>query len=367
MIELATNLLSFILIISIIVFAHEFGHYIVAKKCGVKINIFSLGFGRELFGFTDKSGTRWKFSMVPLGGYVKMHGDLNAASIPDYNSLKSIKEPERAFPLKPLWQKSLIVAAGPGFNYLLAIVAFFLLFAMSGIREDSTKIDFIKENSAAQRAGLEVGDAIIAVNQQKVKNLSEISYILQSDKEIKFDFTVERKDQLLSISIKPDLIEIKHPTGGTFTRPQIGISSTAKLRKVGMVDAFTAALVETEYLSREMLLGLWSLVSGSNNSDPSQIGGPIAIAKLSGLSVQAGFAASLWMIGVLSLNLGLINLLPIPILDGGHLLYYLLEAINKKPLSEKATRFGFSIGIAFVVVMMMTGFFNDIKNLEVFK
>ncbi|MFN7038265.1 MAG: RIP metalloprotease RseP [Alphaproteobacteria bacterium] len=358
------NIISFLVIISVIVFIHEFGHYIAAKSFGVKINIFSIGFGKELVGWNDKSGTRWKICAIPMGGYVKMHGDENAASMPDEELLSNLTEAEKkdSFHAKPLYAKALVVSAGPIANFILAIVLLTFIFNVYGKAVVLPIIDQIQENSSAQKAGLNIGDEIISINNNPIKVFSDIERIIFENPNQALNFEIKRADSILHIPIIPHLTETKDSFGNKITVPRVGIISRKfEIQKFSVINSLMMATKETYMLSKATINAIGQMITGKRGTE--ELGGPISIAKYSGQSVKSGFITVLWFIILLSINLGLINLMPIPILDGGHLLFYAIEAIKGSPLSQRIQQYSFRIGLVIVLSLMAFSTFNDIKKL----
>jgi regulator of sigma E protease len=363
--NLSHTLLSFIVILSVIVFIHEFGHYFIARLCGVKIESFSIGFGKEFFGFTDRAGTRWKFSLLPLGGYVKMFGDSSAASTPDGNKLEKMSSEEKAvsFHYKKLWQKSLIVAGGPLFNFLTTIIVFTWFAFSNGIISTAPVIGEVIEDSAAQEAGLQIGDRIMEVNDSSVEVFHDIPVQIITNLGTEITIKLKRDNEIISLPITPKIIKTTDNFGNEVEQPLIGIrSQKLTFQDVGVTEALSHALKRTWEITTATLKVLGQLISGQR--DTSQLKGPIGIAQMSGQAADAGTDNVLWFIALLSANLGLINLLPIPMLDGGHLLYYAVEASRGgKPMAEKVQQFGYRLGGALLITLMAFTIINDIVNL----
>ncbi len=363
LITLVHYLLSFFVILSVIVFVHEYGHYIVARWCGVKIDVFSIGFGKEFWGYTDKAGTRWKFSMIPLGGYVKMFGDSSEASTPSETlDTLSTEDKAKTFHHKKLWQKSLIVAAGPVANFLLTIVIFTYFLMANGLPSTEPIVGEIMKDTPAEAAGLMKDDRVLSVNGTKVELFSDIPKLIITNLGTPVDLEIQRAGNTMYLTITPKLIEEKDGLGNPYKRPVIGFKSKEILYKdIGFTRAVGEAVHQTYHICVMTLKVLGQMVTGDR--DPKEIKGPIGIAKLSGQATDKGFMTVLWFMAMLSANLGLVNLLPIPMLDGGHLLYYTAEAIRGKPLAQKVQEFGFRIGMAMLAMLMAFAIFNDIRNL----
>jgi len=358
------NLFAFILIISIIVFIHEFGHFYVARLCKVKVEQFSIGFGRELFGFVDKHGTRWKFCILPMGGYVKMYGDRNAASIPDSEMVANMSDEEKkhSFIAKKVWQRMAVVAAGPVANFILAILLFTLMFRINGINTTLPIVDEIQENSAAFAAGIKKGDKILVINDKQIKDFSDIKEVALASKDSELNFQILRNEKIINISLTPKVTKIKDFFGDEIKVPLIGImSSQVETKKVNIVESFGHSVVETYRVSIAIFHAIGELITGKR--DVKELGGPIKIAKYSGATFDMGFWAVIWFMTMISINLGIMNLLPVPVLDGGHLFYYLIEAIIGKPLPQKVQMAGYQLGFGLVLTLMLFTTFNDIRSL----
>jgi regulator of sigma E protease len=359
-----TTLFWFLIVLTIIVFIHEFGHYIVAKKLGVKVEVFSIGFGKELFGFNDKSGTRWKFSVIPLGGYVKMFGDADPSSNTDFEKVERMSAAERqqAFYYKPLWQKALVVFAGPAFNYLSAILIFTAMFMFLGQALIAPVITKVLDETPAAAAGLLAGDTIISVDGEEVADFNEVRSHIMMNTGTPVKLVVERNGKQENISLTPEMREIKDPAGGTVQMPVIGVlADQVSYQQHGIFSAFAAGIKTSIDITRSIVIGVKQIILDERSLN--ELGGPIKIAKYSAHSASQGLLSILWFIALISINLGFINLLPVPMLDGGHLLFYGIEAIRGRPLSEKAQAIFIKVGIAFLFTLMSIAIFNDIKSL----
>lgn len=359
------TLLSFILILSIIVFIHEFGHYIIARLCGVKIETFSIGFGREIFGWTDRAQTRWKFSLLPLGGYVKMYGDQTPASTPDNDKLEKMSEQEKqvSFYYKPLWKKSLIVFGGPLFNFLTTIAIFTYFVFTNGITSTEPVVGEVLPDSAALEAGLQAGDRITAVNDDPVEIFHDIPMAIVTNLGTEITIHIQREGEVRQVQLTPRIVEDVDAFGNTVEKPLIGIrSQELSYRDVGFFGAVEEAVKRTWHMCVSTLEVIGQLITVQRG--PEQLKGPIGIAQMSGQAADAGTQSVLWFIALLSANLGLINLLPIPMLDGGHLLFYAIEAgRGGRPLAQKIQEFSFRIGFAMLATLMAFTIINDLVNL----
>ncbi|MEM7444573.1 MAG: RIP metalloprotease RseP [Pseudomonadota bacterium] len=354
-------LIPFLVVLTILVFVHEWGHFWVARRCGVRVQVFSVGFGPELFGRTDRHGTRWKFSLIPLGGYVKMFGDANAASMPD-GSVQQMTDDERAvsFFHKPLWKRAAIVAAGPMANFLFAAIALAILFAIYQHPFPPSTVGTVQEGSPAELAGIEPGDRIVAVDGRSVGRFSDLVVAVQSFDGEPLAIDLRRDGNPIELSITPALVEVDRGQG-VIEVPRIGVSPDAGPydvpRAIGM------GVVETFALIGLTIDAIGEIIVGDRSTE--ELGGPIRIAQMSGDVAQFGILALVWFTALLSINLGLINLLPVPVLDGGHLLFYAIEAVRGRPLGEKAQEVGFRLGVAFVLGLMIFATWNDLVQLDV--
>ena len=358
---------AFIFVLTIIVFIHEFGHYYIAKLSGVKIEVFSIGFGKEIFGWNDKSGTRWKVCWIPAGGYVKMFGDVNPASAPDSDKIKNFTEEEKklAFHSKPLFKKAAIVAAGPIANFVLAIAIITYFFSFYGKSTTLPQISSIAENSAAEKAGLLKGDLITSIDGTSVKSFSDIQRLISINTGTPIEITVNRSNKKISTTATPTMVTSEDIFGNQSKKALLGVSSNEiSYEKLSIIEAVPAAFTETYQISASTLKAMKQMIFGERSL--KEISGPIGIAKYSGQASKKGVETLLWFITILSINLGLINLFPIPILDGGHLLYYFVEAIRGKPMADKFQEIGFKIGMALLATLIIFAVFNDIRNLNIF-
>lgn len=364
--ELWHYLAAFIVILSIIVFIHEYGHYIIAKWCGVKIEEFAIGFGKEIAGFNDKSGTRWKFCMIPLGGYVKMFGDSNPASAPDQKKIKKMTKAETkvAFHSKPLWQKSLIVGGGPLANFLLAIVILTGFIMVYGQPSTTPVVSKVMPESAAEAAGLQEGDLIVRIDDTDIKDFADIQSIVGVNVGTAIHVFYEREEEALDTILTPKIMESKDLFGNKIKRALIGIQASQNHYSEEKVNFFTAvglATKQTYTIAATNLKAIGQIVTGKRSV--KDLGGPVKIAKYSGQAAKKGLHTVLWFMVLVSIGLGLINLFPIPMLDGGHLLYYAIEALQGKPLAEKYQEYSMKAGMAFLLIMVVVITFNDIQQL----
>jgi regulator of sigma E protease len=454
-------IIPFLVVLTIVVFFHELGHFLVARWCGVRVLVFSVGFGPELVGFNDRHGTRWKISAIPLGGYVKFFGDENAASVPDQETISHMSDAEKrdSFFFKPVGQRAAVVAAGPIANFILAIVIFAALLLLFGKQTTVARIDAVKPESAAAQAGFKVGDVVASVDGKPVQGFGDVERAIglsagrplsfeidrggarvtltatpqQIEKRDRFKnvirigsldisgpaiaarvqnvvprsaaaaggfephdrvraidgkpvttfnelrdivsanpgrelaFEVERGGRMIALRATPNVHNEKDASGGTRKVGQLGVSGDydpADVRAIsyGPWDAVSGGVAETWFVIENTLTYIGRLVVGRESAD--QLGGPIRIAQVSGQVATLGFAEVMRLAAVLSVSIGLLNLFPIPLLDGGHLLFFAIEAIRGRPLSDRAQEYGFRFGLAAVLLLMLFATYNDILNLR---
>ncbi|HMK40391.1 MAG TPA: RIP metalloprotease RseP [Methyloceanibacter sp.] len=362
-------MLPFLFVLTVVVFVHELGHFLVARWCGIGIKAFSIGFGPEIVGFTDRHDTRWKISWIPLGGYVKFIDDENVASAGGRRTLDQLTPEERArsFQGKSLAQRAAVVAAGPIANFLLAIVIFTAIFGIFGERITAAKVDIVNPGSAAERAGFLPGDRVISIDGTAIETFGEMQRIVAMSPDQPLHFVVDRGGKTVDITVTPELKTITDRFGNTMRMGLLGIQRTAApeewtLKRHDPVTAFVMALKETYFVISRSLGYLYDVVTGRESAD--QLGGPIRIAQVSGQVATAGFLALLNLCAIISVSIGLINLFPIPMLDGGHLLFYGIEALRGRPLSEGTQEMGFRIGLAFVLMLMIFATWNDLIHLK---
>ncbi len=360
----AEYILPFLVVLTILVFVHELGHYWIARRKGVKVEIFSIGFGPELVGWTAKSGTRWKISLLPLGGYVKMFGDMDASSRPDDEKFAAMTAEERsvAFPMKPLGARAWIVAGGPLANFLFAFLLLCGLFIFDGQTRTPAVITGVVEGSAAAEAGLLPGDRIVSVNGQQIVRFEELQRFIQLNLEQPIEMVVERDGQSVPLTAQPKIVEIDDAGGCPMKIARLGVSAEgAELVEFGPLEAIGVAASETWGIARDTLAGIWQIITGERSTD--ELGGPVRIAEISGQVAKFGLVSIIWFMAVISVNLGLINLFPIPVLDGGHLLFYAIEGARGRPLGARAQDYGFKIGIALVLSLMIFATINDLVRI----
>jgi regulator of sigma E protease len=361
-------IVPFLFVLTIVVFFHELGHFLIARWCGVKVLTFSIGFGPELFGFNDPHGTRWKLSAIPLGGYVKFFGDENAASVPDQAAISNMTEEERrvSFVHQSVGKRAAVVVAGPLANFVLAIMIFAGLFMIYGKQNTLARVDSIQSDSAAAAAGFQAGDIVLSINGRPIESFAEMQRIVSTSAGETLTVVVDRGGQKVTLKAMPALKEVKDNFGNVHRIGVLGISRSlapddVKFEPVNPIRAIGLGAKETWFVIDRTLSYLGGVVAGREAAD--QLGGPIRIAQVSGQVATAGFSALMHLAAVLSVSIGLLNLFPVPLLDGGHLLFYAIEAIRGRPLSERAQEYGFRIGLAIVVMLMIFATFNDIVHI----
>lgn len=361
-------IVPFLFVLTIVVFFHELGHFLVARWAGVKVLTFSLGFGPELFGFNDRHGTRWKVSAIPLGGYVKFFGDESEASTPSADAMNAMTDEERkvSFHGQKVGPRAAIVAAGPIANFLLAIVIFAALFTFFGKPSQSARVDAVQENSAAAAAGFKQGDIVLAIDGSPIDSFTTMQRLVGAKAGVPLVFTVKRGDQTVTLNGTPELREIKDSFGNAHRVGVLGITRATGpgdtvTQPVNPATAVWLGVKETWFVIDRTISYIGGIFTGRENAD--QVGGPIRIAQISGQVATIGLSALIHLAAVLSVSIGLLNLFPVPLLDGGHLLFYAVEAIRGKPLSERSQELGFRVGLALVLMLMLFATYNDILHL----
>ena len=361
-------IIPFLFVLTIVVFFHELGHFLVARWAGVKVLTFSLGFGPELAGFNDRHGTRWKVSAIPLGGYVKFFGDDTEASTPSTETLAAMSDEERkgSFHHKKVGPRAAIVAAGPIANFILAIVIFTCLFTFFGKPSTTARVDKIEANSAAAASGFQVGDVVTDIDGKTIGSFSDMQRMVGIHAGDKLTFTIKRGDSSLQLRGTPELREVKDPFGNAHRVGVMGITrATAPgdvvTERVDPATAFWLGIKETWFVVDRTFAYIGGVFTGREAAD--QVGGPLRIAQISGQVATIGLAALIHLTAVLSISIGLLNLFPVPLLDGGHLLFYSIEAIRGRPLSIRAQEMGFRIGLGLVLMLMVFATYNDILHL----
>jgi regulator of sigma E protease len=365
--DLGLTIAAFMFVLIIVVFFHELGHFWVGRRCGIKVDAFSIGFGPELFSFTDRKGTRWRFALLPLGGYVKFHGDANGASAPDALALSAMPADtyKQTFAGASVWKRAATVIAGPAANFLLAIVIFTGAFYINGRAVLLPRIEKVEAASAAEAAGLKAGDLVLSVDGRAIDSFEQLQRAVMASAGVAMKLEIEREGGLVSLGVTPATREIKTPWR-SYTVGALGVRATSsqndlRIDHPGLTEAVGLGASETwSWVERT-----GSFVAGifAGRESAGQVSGPIGIAAVSGEMAKVGFGALMMLAAILSISVGLINLVPVPLLDGGHLMYFAIEALRGKPLSEKAQEFGFKIGLALVGALMLFATSNDLINL----
>jgi regulator of sigma E protease len=359
-----TKVLPFLVVLTVVVFIHELGHFLVARWCGVAVRTFSIGFGKEIWGFNDRQGTRWRLAWIPLGGYVKFMDDENAASVPSREAIEAMTPAERAgsFHAKPVWKRAAVVAAGPIANFILAIAIFALWFGLFGVHSTEARIANVLPDTPAARAGFVADDLILSVGGDPIKSFEDVQRIVSTNVGRPLLFKVQRGSDQVELTATP---ELREQTVGNqkMSTVVIGIrrsdnAASVKLYQPGPLEALGLGVDQTKFIITSTLGYLGDVIGGRQKAD--QLGGPARIGDLAAKVADKSVIDLVYLIGFISVSVGLINLFPIPLLDGGHLLFYAIEAIRRKPLSEGAQEVGFRIGFAVVLMLMIFATFNDL-------
>lgn len=366
--SILSYIIPFLFVLTLVVFFHELGHFWVARRAGVRVLTFSLGFGPEIAGFNDRHGTRWRLAAIPLGGYVRFFGDEDAASTPDERKLSQMTPAERreSFFYQPLRWRAAIVAAGPIANFILAIVIFSLVFMTFGRQITQPRVDQITASSAAERAGFKPGDLILTIDGKPIESFSDMQRVVGASAGQQLTFLVDRDGADVTLTATPEMKEMKDSFGNVHRLGLLGISRSlaaadVTTRRYGPVEAVVMGTQETWFVVARTFDYLGGVISGRESAD--QLGGPIRIAQVSGQVATHGIGALLSLAAVLSVSIGLLNLFPIPLLDGGHLLFYAVEAVRGRPLSARTQDIGFRIGLAIVLMLMVFATWNDVLHL----
>lgn len=365
---LAGYIVPFLIVLTIVVFFHELGHYLVGRWCGIRALTFSVGFGPEIFGFTDRLGTRWRLSAIPLGGYVKFLGDENAASAPDFERLQKMSKEERShsFPGAALWRRAATVAAGPLANFVLAIVIFAALFFLHGRMIADPIVAKVQPESAAAAAGIEPGDRFLSIDGNVMTTFDDVRRYVSVRPGVPIHVRVEREGREVSLSLTPRRSEIEDRFGNKMEVGLIGVitdeaAGNFRVVKYGPLESVGQGATETWHIITRTADYIANIVRGREDAD--QLGGPIRVAQVSGQMATLGFGALIQLAAVLSVSIGLLNLMPIPMLDGGHLLFYAIEAVRGRPVGEQAQEMAFRLGLAMVLMLMVFATWNDVSRL----
>src|SRR6516162_6239709 len=352
-------IVPFLFTLTVIVFFHELGHFLVARWCGIRVLVFSMGFGPEVAGFNDRHGTRWKISLIPLGGYVKFFGDDNEASVPDPAVLAAMSEEERrhSFFGQSVGRRAAVVVAGPLTNFILAVIVFAGVFMVFGKPTAIPRVASVEPNSAAAAAGFEPGDLVTAIDGRKIDNFVDMQRIVGFAGGHPLTIVVDRGGIPVTLTATPEIRNNRGVLGVTRSNQP----GDVKVESVGALDAVKLGADKTWFIVETTLSYIRDVFVGRQSAD--QIGGPIGIARISGQVAELGWGALIDFVAVISVSIGLLNLFPVPLLDGGHLLFYLIEAVRGRPLSERAQELGFRIGLGLVLMLMVFATYNDILHL----
>lgn len=364
------TLIPFLFVLMVVVFFHELGHFGIARWCGVAVETFSLGFGPELFAWHDRHGTRWRIAALPLGGYVKFTGDQGPASNPDDEVLSHLNAEQRArnFHFKPVWQRMAVIFAGPAANFILAVLIFAGIFMVVGQQVTQPRIDSIQPGSAAEAAGFQPNDLIQTINGRKITSFFDMQRIVMSSPDRTLRVGVLRGETSLELDAVPKRRELTDRFGNVHRIGMLGISRTqspedTKIVHLDPISAVWAGCGEVYFIIEQTFSYLGRLIVGLESGD--QLSGPLRIAQVSGQMAEIGFLPLLTLMAALSTSIGLVNLFPVPILDGGHLLFYGIEAIRGRPLSPRTQEYGFRLGLMAVISLMLFSTWNDLVQLRV--
>jgi len=358
----------FFFVLALVIFVHELGHYLIGRWCGVGVEAFSIGFGPKLLGWRDGHGTEWKICAIPLGGYVKFRGDLNGASMPDDEAASAMTSEERrtAFQFKPIWQRSAIVAAGPVFNFILAFFVFVAAFMFSGHYMVDPVIETVVAESPADKAGIKGGDRVVSINGETTRTFEDVRRLVVNSDDRPLSMEIVRGSSVLTVTAEPRLTEQK-TAFGILRSKTLGVTSSTQPEHQHIVyhtlpEAAELSVEQIGSVITQSVKYIGGLIAGREKAD--QLSGPIRIAQVSGKVAESGFVSLLTLAAILSISIGFVNLLPIPLLDGGHLMFYAVEAVFGKPLSRRTQEMGFRIGLVLVGMLMLFVTINDIVQLQ---
>ncbi len=358
--------IAFLVVLTILVFVHELGHYWVARRNGVRVEVFSIGFGKELWGWTDRLGTRWKLSLIPVGGYVKFFGEQSPGeTVPEALAAMTPEDRAVAFHAKSVGRRFAIVAAGPLANLLFAFVLLVGLFVTVGQPYSPPEVMSVVADSAAEEAGFRPGDRIVRIDDEEIERFEQMQTIIGMAAGQRLTIVVVRDGAEITLVATPRLVEEEDPIGGTQKIGRLGVSRAGvEYRRLGPVAASWQALRQMVTIVELTGKALGQMIVGSRSAQ--ELRGPLGIAQMSGKVVQFGVVPAIWFLALFSINLGLINLFPIPVLDGGHLVFYAIEAIRGKPVGERVQDYSFRIGLALVLTLMLFATWNDLVQFKFF-
>ncbi|RYC32912.1 RIP metalloprotease [Lichenibacterium minor] len=359
------TIVPFVFVMTVVVFFHEMGHFLVGRWCGVKVDAFSIGFGPELFARVDRHGTRWRLAAIPLGGYVKFHGDINPASTGEATSAMSDAERATTFGAQPVWERAAVVAAGPLANFLLALVIMTGIFYVEGRSILLPRVASVVADSAAARAGFAAGDVVASIDGRPVASFVDMQKIVSASSGVPLAFEVERGGRPIALTATPDRRDVKGPVG-TSSIGVLGVAASTdpadvRNERMSLGAAVSEAAGDTWFVIDRTASYVGGLVLGREK--PDQLSGPIGVAGVAGQVARIGIGPLFNLIAILSVSIGLINLVPVPLLDGGHLLYFAFEALRGRPMSLGAQEFGFKVGLALVAMLMIFATYNDIAHI----
>lgn len=364
--SILSTLVPFVFVMTVVVFFHELGHFLVGRWCGVKVDAFSIGFGPELYARVDRYGTRWRVAAIPLGGYVKFHGDPNAASVGTSDAVSTMSADERAvtFAAQPVHERAAIVAAGPIANFVLALVIMTGLFYIEGRSILLPRVASVQADSAAARAGFVAGDVVTSIGGDPIHSFVDMQKVVSASSGVPLVFGVERDGRAVSLTATPERRDVKGALG-TASIGVLGVAASTdphdvRNERLGLGEAAAEAAHDTWFVIDRTAAYVSGLVLGREK--PDQLSGPIGVAGVAGQVAKIGIGPLFNLIAILSISIGLINLVPVPLLDGGHLLYFAFEALRGRPMSLGAQEFGFKVGLALVSMLMIFATYNDLSH-----